>query len=333
MTMRKNAYTILFNGSDTGHLGYCTRGRYDAFSPHQYDTTDWWQFSVAQSESLHIVGVSMEDTLQISLTLYDADLKSLKGASSSGDSSVIAYADAEPGYYFVKASRKSYTSGYGSYILSINHTSVPIFPPDNVTITPQGNSVRLSWNPPASGSIINGYNIYRSRNLQFTQPISHEIFETVEQLLSAEETSTIRIGSVAAAVTEFVDPYQRLAGALYRYWVKTIGEDGESESEASVVDNVVFIAEENPQPFLVNQPFPNPFNPHTTISFSLPEESRVELAVYAANGQLIDRALDCTMNAGMHHFTFDGSGLPSGLYFFRISAGGKNRTVKGLLIR
>ncbi len=101
-----------------------------------------------------------------------------------------------------------------------------------------------------------------------------------------------------AEVTEFVDPYQRAAGSLYRCWVKTIGEDGESESEAVVVDNVVYAAEERARSFRVDHPFPNPFNPSTTISFVLPEQCRVEINVYAANGQLIDTPLNDIMSAG-----------------------------------
>ncbi len=79
--------------------------------------------------------------------------------------------------------------------------------------------------------------------------------------------------------------------------------------------------------------FPNPFNPATTISFSLPRTSDVSLAVYDVTGRKVVTLINQTMSAGEHHVAFDGSALPSGLYFARLSAGEMTRTQKMVLLK
>jgi hypothetical protein len=79
--------------------------------------------------------------------------------------------------------------------------------------------------------------------------------------------------------------------------------------------------------------FPNPFNPTTTISFTLPQASKVKINVYDMLGR--DKA--CLVRgmyaAGEHHVSLDGSALSSGVYFARLESGGLARTQKLLLIK
>lgn len=68
--------------------------------------------------------------------------------------------------------------------------------------------------------------------------------------------------------------------------------------------------------------WPNPFNPATTISFTLPRVSRATLTIYDVSGQTIARPVDNQMmNAGRHEVVFDGSGLASGVYLWEVKAG------------
>ena len=71
--------------------------------------------------------------------------------------------------------------------------------------------------------------------------------------------------------------------------------------------------------------FPNPFNPTTTLSYTLPKSLPVILAVYNVSGQKVTTMVDERQAAGMHTVTFDGTGLASGLYFAWITAGGMVR--------
>ena len=65
---------------------------------------------------------------------------------------------------------------------------------------------------------------------------------------------------------------------------------------------------------------PNPFNPTTAISYELRAASFVTLKIYNIYGKLVTTLVNGLREAGMHQVTFDGSGLPSGLYFYRLTA-------------
>jgi len=78
---------------------------------------------------------------------------------------------------------------------------------------------------------------------------------------------------------------------------------------------------------------PNPFNPSTTIQYSLPAPADVKLIVYSVSGQKIVTLVDACMPAGTHSAVFDGSNAASGLYFFRLEAGNTVRSGKMMLIR
>jgi hypothetical protein len=81
------------------------------------------------------------------------------------------------------------------------------------------------------------------------------------------------------------------------------------------------------------QNFPNPFNPTTSISFSLPERAHVRVDVFNLLGQNVATLADADFTAGNHTVSWDASGTPSGLYFYRLSAGVTSLTKKMLLLK
>jgi hypothetical protein len=85
--------------------------------------------------------------------------------------------------------------------------------------------------------------------------------------------------------------------------------------------------------FKLEQNYPNPFNPSTTISYDVPVESYVTLAVFNELGQQVKELYSGVRSAGSYKTTFDASGLSSGTYFYRISAGNFAETKKMVLIR
>jgi hypothetical protein len=87
-------------------------------------------------------------------------------------------------------------------------------------------------------------------------------------------------------------------------------------------DAVADVPGTGPQRRLELEPnFPNPFNPATTISFSLPEERRVRVDVLDVRGRVVRTLADGTRGAGRHTLTFTAAELASGTYFARVRAG------------
>ncbi|MCX6164251.1 MAG: T9SS type A sorting domain-containing protein, partial [Ignavibacteriae bacterium] len=74
--------------------------------------------------------------------------------------------------------------------------------------------------------------------------------------------------------------------------------------------------------------YPNPFNPTTTISYTLKETSSVKLTVYDRLGREVKVLVDENQNAGTHTVEFNASSLPSGIYFYRIKANDKTEVKK-----
>ncbi len=72
--------------------------------------------------------------------------------------------------------------------------------------------------------------------------------------------------------------------------------------------------------FFLGQNYPNPFNKCTTISWFQPTDAHVLLKVYDFTGREVKTLVDCEMVKGKHQVTFDGSGLPEGVYFVGANA-------------
>jgi hypothetical protein len=88
-----------------------------------------------------------------------------------------------------------------------------------------------------------------------------------------------------------------------------------------------------PASYSLSQNYPNPFNPTTTIRYSLPEAAHVVLTVYDVLGRAMMTVLDATQLAGEKSVELDASSLASGVYFYRMQAGGFVATRKLLLLR
>jgi len=88
-----------------------------------------------------------------------------------------------------------------------------------------------------------------------------------------------------------------------------------------------------PQQFALQQNYPNPFNPNTAIRFDLTKPSFVTLEVKNVLGQTVATLVNAYKTAGSHVVDFDASQLVSGVYWYRLKAGGVQQTRKMLLMR
>jgi len=93
------------------------------------------------------------------------------------------------------------------------------------------------------------------------------------------------------------------------------------------------IKPELPDHLTLHPNYPNPFNPTTTIMYSLPTTSHVKLAVYDVTGRLVRTLVNQVVQSGEQTVHFDASGLTSGLYLYRLEAAGVMITNKMVLIK
>ncbi len=88
-----------------------------------------------------------------------------------------------------------------------------------------------------------------------------------------------------------------------------------------------------PNDFTLKNNFPNPFNPSTTIEYSLPKAANVRIEVYNVAGQKIETLLNNAIKAGHHEIEFNAQNLSSGIYFYRMQAGEFHQVKKMILIK
>ena len=108
--------------------------------------------------------------------------------------------------------------------------------------------------------------------------------------------------------------------------------DDISVTQGTVV-NIEPVVAELPGGVELDQNYPNPFNPETVIRFRLNETVPVRLEVFTITGQRVQTLVSDVREAGMHSVRFDGASLASGVYIYRLTAGGDVLTRKLTLIK
>lgn len=93
-----------------------------------------------------------------------------------------------------------------------------------------------------------------------------------------------------------------------------------------------------PTEYALAQNFPNPFNPTTVISYSLPDNQQVALDIYDVTGRLVTTLVNREQEAGRYRIQWDGrtaagAGVASGLYIYRLRAGSFVQTKTMMLVK
>lgn len=99
--------------------------------------------------------------------------------------------------------------------------------------------------------------------------------------------------------------------------------DVEDETEEGVL----------PKEYSLPQNFPNPFNPSTIITFTLPTESYVDLVIYNIRGQKIETLVAKELSAGVYIINWDAGNFASGIYFLRFKAVDFEKSYKMVLMK
>jgi len=211
--------------------------------------------------------------------------------------------------------------------------------PSNITIvdTPddQGHFIGISWTAPEDNSgLIEEYRIYRSRSEILTDAVPMIQFASIDALNEYEANNTVLVTTVDANVTA-IDDFVPIGGESYYYWIQAVGSLGASKiATADVITRIV----EMPGEFSLSAAYPNPFNPSTTLEYSIPAESHISLVVYDALGRKVAILVDGIMKPGSYTAVWDGrdesgSMLGSGLYIYRFTAGSFTAQGKVMFLR
>jgi len=115
----------------------------------------------------------------------------------------------------------------------------------------------------------------------------------------------------------------------------TAGSDGLPVGALHIYGLTVGVEEDTEMPLIfgLSPNYPNPFNPTTTIEFTLTRRSEVSLKIYSLLGEEVATLANGNREAGVHRVTFNAANLPSGMYFCRMTAGATSQVQKMLLLK
>ena len=158
-------------------------------------------------------------------------------------------------------------------------------------------------------------------------------FEVQRSVFGVQSSEWIKIGFVeghgnsnSPKQYSFTDK-NPVGGSNFSYRLKQIDTDG--KFEYSDVVEVLLVPEE----LFLSQNFPNPFNPSTTIEFSLSQTSHVTLEVFNTLGERVGVLASEELSAGTYNYKWDASNLTSGIYFYKLHAGDFIQTRKMILLK
>ena len=171
-----------------------------------------------------------------------------------------------------------------------------------------------------------------------------------DRLALTDSTTTKSIftyGNNANAIAGTVIEQNSTRIVFFGFGFEAIGNSANREQVMDLVmnylDSTVTSIDENPltaaipENFELSQNFPNPFNPSTTISFSLPANAPVTVAIFNTLGQQIKTLMSGHITAGKHDVVWDGkdeagNAVTSGIYFYRLTSGQNFTDMKKMIL-
>jgi len=111
------------------------------------------------------------------------------------------------------------------------------------------------------------------------------------------------------------------------------GQELNYNGDLGTVTSVHEVDVEVPDGFVLRQNYPNPFNPSTRIKFRIPGTSFISLKVFDLLGEEVASLISGELTSGEYEVQFDGRGLASGMYLYRLHAGEFVHTKSMMLIK
>jgi hypothetical protein len=191
--------------------------------------------------------------------------------------------------------------------------------------TPQ-NFVQLDWTT-QSETNVSGYYIFRNN---------------ANNLGTAERLNAFIPATNTSQETEYsFTDREATTGVTWYYWLQHIEMSGEFEFHGPI--NVTLLNNTNSNPIIplvtnLQQVYPNPFNPRTTITFGLAKASNLNLVIYNSKGQTVRTLFAGNKSAGNFRIGWEGindngKALPSGIYYVKMTAGKQQSIQKIVLLK
>jgi len=194
-----------------------------------------------------------------------------------------------------------------------------------LVLTESNSNPRLVWGPHPTMNPISGYKIYRAvhsnpvnpalRNYQLAAAINNSTFSWIDTDVNLNSTSNYIYYIVKAYYSTTLSDETNSVGAYGQY---------NPSKQASEVDENIVLSLSN---------YPNPFNPETTISYSIPKSSLVNITVYDLLGRIIAELINEIKEAGSYEVNFNAENLPSGLFIYKLTTNVNIVTKKMMLLR
>ena len=210
--------------------------------------------------------------------------------------------------YFVDQ-MNGWVVGDGGTILHTTNGGVPV-ELTSFTATTNGKKIILNWSTATE--------------------LNNQLFE-VQRSFEGSDFATVGFVNGKGTTTERQDysySDEVFTNGKYYYRLKQIDYLGSYEySDVVEIDFRAFNS------YLLEQNFPNPFNPTTTIGFGIQNKSNVKITILNAIGEEVAVILNEEREPGFHQVEFNAAGLPSGVYFYQLKAGDFVQTRKMILLK
>lgn len=154
-----------------------------------------------------------------------------------------------------------------------------------------------------------------------------------EQIASYQTSDKLRGQGTRLENTKYLyeDSRNTLPGKEYFYKLVSVDIDG-TRHDITLGGQRIWSVQ-LPFEYALDQNYPNPFNPVTTIQFSLEKAARTTLEIYNVLGQKVATLVNGELSAGAYRYQWNGSGMASGIYFYRLRSDNFVATKKMLLVK
>jgi Secretion system C-terminal sorting domain len=343
LAMQLTVVLIIFSNTLLPQTSETEPNSYNQAGIQTISTNDTFIGNVSSSDYLDAWNIlhGSSGSLNLTVNSYGPDIESIEiyrsnsiyfgsGASGggywySGDPPLITITLEASGYYSVivyypffslakkESESNSTLSSTGDYSFTLSGAALPV-ELTSFSAMQFKNSIKLMWE---TATEVNNYG-----------------FEIQKSGVRSKELGWEKIGFVNGQGNsnspknyDYMDNSNLTTGE-YSYRLKQIDNDGafEYSDEVNVTIGV-------PSGFTLEQNYPNPFNPTTNIKFSLPVSGLVNIKVYNAIGEQVAELMNRQMEAGSYSIPFNATGLPNGVYLYKIDVNNFTSVKKMILIK